>query len=59
MFNAGRGVPIAATQTFSECPKDLDILFVPGGLPGTVVAMRDPEVLDFLSAQATSIGQMS
>src|SRR5215467_10323976 len=49
VFNVGRGIPMAATKTFAECPKDLDILFVPGGLPGTVAAMRDQEVLDFLA----------
>ena len=49
VFKTDRGIPIAATRTFDECPRDLDVLFVPGGLRGTVAAMRNPEVLDFLA----------
>ncbi|KYF81887.1 glutamine amidotransferase [Sorangium cellulosum] len=41
------GVSIQPTATFSECPDDLDILFVPGGL-GTADAMADQELLRFL-----------
>ncbi|WP_437905902.1 DJ-1/PfpI family protein [Sorangium sp. So ce327] len=41
------GVPIQPTATFSDCPDDLDILFVPGGM-GTPDAMVDQEVLRFL-----------
>ncbi|TAG81057.1 MAG: DJ-1/PfpI family protein [Burkholderiales bacterium] len=41
-------VPIHPTTTFAECPKDLDVLFVPGGVPGTLTMMDDPEVLAFL-----------
>ena len=43
------GVPIQATTAFAECPKDLDILFVPGGTKGTVAIMNDPEVISFLA----------
>ncbi|WP_020697641.1 DJ-1/PfpI family protein [Reyranella massiliensis] len=43
------GIPIQATQTFEECPRDLDVLFVPGGLMGTIDCMSDPEVLAFLA----------
>lgn len=39
------------TTTFSECPKDLDVLFVPGGI-GTWDVMQDETVLDFLRARA-------
>jgi cyclohexyl-isocyanide hydratase len=42
------GVPIQPTATFTECPKDLDVLFVPGGLEGGTALMNDPEVMDFL-----------
>ncbi len=42
------GMPIQPTTTFKECPENLDILFVPGGLKGTTALMNDPEVLDFL-----------
>jgi cyclohexyl-isocyanide hydratase len=37
------------TTTLAECPKQLDVLFVPGGLPGTVDMMRDESVLGFLA----------
>jgi cyclohexyl-isocyanide hydratase len=42
------GIGIQPTTTFSDCPKDLDVLFVPGGF-GTVSVMKDPEVLAFLA----------
>jgi cyclohexyl-isocyanide hydratase len=41
------GVRILPSCTFEECPSDLDVLFVPGGL-GTADAMEDPAVLAFL-----------
>jgi cyclohexyl-isocyanide hydratase len=41
-------VPIHPTTTFKDCPKDLDVLFVPGGIPGTLTMMDDREVLAFL-----------
>ncbi|MDH7797191.1 MULTISPECIES: DJ-1/PfpI family protein [unclassified Beijerinckia] len=43
------GIPIAPTQSFAECPKDLDILFVPGGILGTVDCMNDEDVCAFLA----------
>jgi len=45
---AGKFV-LTPTMTLAECPKDLDVLFVPGGTPGTEHMMRDREVLDFLA----------
>lgn len=42
------GLGIQATTRLSDCPKHLDILFVPGG-GGTARAMRDPELLAFLA----------
>ncbi len=42
------GIALAPTTTFAECPTELDVLFVPGGF-GTVAAMRDAEVVDFLA----------
>jgi putative intracellular protease/amidase len=45
------GLPIAATRTFDECPADLDVLFVPGGIMGTIAAMNDPATLDFLASR--------
>ena len=43
------GIPFTATQTFEECPRDLDVLFVPGGIMGTIACMNDPAVLAFLA----------
>ncbi len=44
------GVPITATKTFKECPRNPMILFVPGGSRGTLAVMKDRETLDFLRA---------
>ncbi len=43
------GVSYVAEHDFDRCPRDLDILFVPGGLKGTIPAMQDRAVLDFLA----------
>jgi cyclohexyl-isocyanide hydratase len=43
------GVTVAPTTTLADCPKDVDVLFVPGGLEGTIALMDDPEVLAFLA----------
>ena len=48
------GVPTVATKTFAERPRDLDVLFVPGGIVGTTACMRDAEVLDFLADRGAS-----
>jgi len=45
-------IPVKATTTFSECPDDLDVLFVPGGVPGTFNMMEDQEVISFLQSKA-------
>ncbi len=42
------GISLLPTATFADCPRDLDVLFVPGGF-GTNDAMVDPEVLRFLA----------
>ncbi len=42
------GIGIQPDATLSECPKDLDVLFVPGG-PGMISVMKDREVLAFLA----------
>ncbi|MEQ1765926.1 MAG: DJ-1/PfpI family protein [Methylotenera sp.] len=44
-------IPVTPTSTFKDCPKNLDVLFVPGGVPGTLTMMEDPEVLAFLAEQ--------
>ena len=48
------GVPLAPTCTFGECPRDLDVLFVPGGLMGSVACMGNVALLDFLKDRAES-----
>jgi cyclohexyl-isocyanide hydratase len=42
-------IPVTPTTTFANCPEHLDVLFVPGGVPGTFTMMEDPEVLAFLA----------
>jgi cyclohexyl-isocyanide hydratase len=45
---AATGVPLQPTTTFAECPRDLTLLVMPGGLEGGTALMNDPEVMDFL-----------
>lgn len=42
------GLSLVATTSFDACPRDLDVLFVPGG-DGTPDQMRDPATLAFLA----------
>lgn len=42
------GISLLPTTTFADCPADLDVLFVPGGL-GSNDPMEDAEVLRFLA----------
>jgi len=44
-------IPIRPTTAFKDCPKNLDVIFVPGGVPGTFAMMEDPEVVGFLAEQ--------
>ncbi len=41
-------IPVRPTTTFANCPEHLDVLFVPGGVPGTFTMMEDADVLAFL-----------
>jgi cyclohexyl-isocyanide hydratase len=45
-------IPVTPTTSFADCPKTLDLLFVPGGVNGTLQMMEDPVVLKFLADQA-------
>lgn len=45
------GLPIAATSSFADAPGDPDVLFVPGGLAGTVASLEEPATRDFLAKQ--------
>jgi cyclohexyl-isocyanide hydratase len=42
-----QGVGIVPTHTFEDCPKNLDVLFVPGGV-GVLEAMTDRDLLRFV-----------
>jgi cyclohexyl-isocyanide hydratase len=42
------GVTVIPTATFDETPKDLTILFAPGGTEGTLDAMEDNATRDFM-----------
>src|SRR5260370_41631152 len=45
------GIGIQPTTTFETCPRELDVLFVPGGF-GQHQHMTDAEVLAFLADRA-------
>ena len=47
------GISILPTTTYADCPKNLDVLFVPGGF-GTNDAMQDEEALAFLGENGKS-----
>ncbi|HEY8124672.1 MAG TPA: DJ-1/PfpI family protein [Methylocystis sp.] len=53
------GVSYAAHHDFQTCPKDLDILFVPGGLKGTTATMHDGAALDFLADRGSRAGYVT
>ncbi len=40
---------ISPTTTLARCPRDLDILFVPGGGEGTLKALQDEAILAFVA----------
>ena len=42
------GVTIIPHATFETCPRDLTVLFTPGGTDGTIAAAKDPETLAFM-----------
>lgn len=43
------GLAVAPTVTFDACPRDLTLLFAPGGLDGTLDAIRDHATLAFVA----------
>jgi cyclohexyl-isocyanide hydratase len=51
---SGEGLAIVPTHTPSDCPEALDILFVPGGASGTVEAMKNAQLIDFIAGKAAS-----
>ncbi len=46
---ADKGVMVLPTTTLSDCPRDLDVLFVPGGTGGVNPLLNDDEVLNFVA----------
>lgn len=46
------GIAVTPTHTFATCPVDIDVLFVPGGLGGTIACLQDDDVLTFLKRLA-------
>jgi cyclohexyl-isocyanide hydratase len=47
------GLAIQPTCIMRDCPADLDVLFAPGGLAGTLEAMKDNRVIDFVADRAS------
>jgi putative intracellular protease/amidase len=47
---------IVPTLTFAACPRDLDLLFVPGGGQGTLAAMRNGTLIDFVADRGSRAG---
>ena len=47
------GLTIIPDTTFENCPRELTVLFVPGG-PGVSGVLKDPECLDFVRSKSTS-----
>jgi len=45
------GIPVRPTLSFKECTETPTILFIPGGTEGTLAAMDDPEVREFVSSR--------
>jgi cyclohexyl-isocyanide hydratase len=48
LIRSDTGIDIKPTATLSTCPRELDVLFVPGGF-GQQKIMGDPEILSFLA----------
>lgn len=51
---SGEGLAIVPSHTQSECPKNLDIFFVPGGANGTLEAMKNAKLIDFIAGRAAA-----
>lgn len=43
------GLMLVPDMTFADCPRQLDVLLVGGGLDGTLRAINDPETVDFVA----------
>lgn len=47
------GLTITPTTTFADCPRDLTVLFTPGGTSGTLAAAADRETRAFMADRGT------
>jgi cyclohexyl-isocyanide hydratase len=45
------GLPVTPTDDFATAPADFDVLFVPGGLKGTIDAMKNEDTIAFLRSR--------
>jgi cyclohexyl-isocyanide hydratase len=46
------GFYVKPQLTFADCPEELDLLLVPGGLTGTFAAIEDKATINFLKSRA-------
>jgi cyclohexyl-isocyanide hydratase len=56
--SSDQGVTILPTCSYDDCPKDLDVLFVPGGM-GVIDAMADVELLRFVRDRGERAGYVT
>lgn len=47
------GLAIAPTVTMADAPKDLDVLFIPGGTEGTLSVMSRTDTMDWVKERAS------
>jgi putative intracellular protease/amidase len=47
------GLAIAPTVTMADCPRDLDLIFMPGGTDGTMNVMRSSTAMAFITDRAS------
>ena len=48
------GVPVRPTLAFKDCVDSPAVLFIPGGTDGTLAAMEDKEVREFVASRGTT-----
>jgi putative intracellular protease/amidase len=53
------GLTIVPDTTFDTCPKDLTVLFTPGGTDGTLAAASDPDTLAFMADRGSRAGYVT
>lgn len=48
------GLYVTPTTTFADCPRKVDVFFIPGGLAGSTELMDDPETMAFVKDMAAN-----